>query len=176
MKKVMNLIEQATKIRDRRHKPGEKFDVIKAIEIEAAWRFPRLTYDVVDLDEWQGAQDEDAYVEFSPDPHLCIRRSVYDAARNGDHSCRFTLAHELAHLYLHGKTAIRRLARAPHKNFTDRTNEKEEREANIFAGALLIHYPSIKVTTEAWELNLSYVVSKEVARRAIRQKFYGKFN
>ena len=173
--RTTKLIEQASIERSKKARNNEKFDVISAIEFGMPWRNAKFTLDILSKSDWSGLPEEDAFVEFSPTPHLVLREEIYDAARRGDPSSVFTLAHELAHLHLHGNVAARRLARAAHTAFIDRTNEREEKEANIYAGALLIHYPSIGTETTVWELKLRYGVSEEVARRAISQRIFGRY-
>lgn len=174
-KRMMKLIELATKERNKRTNQNSSFDVIAAMEFGFAWSGKDFIFQIEADNEWSGKPNEEAFVEFSPRPSLTVRESVYIAAEKGDRLSRFTIAHEIAHALLHRNLAGRRLARAAHQKYEKRTNSKQENEANIFAGALLIHFPSIKKSTTAWELQLVYNVSSDVARKAIEQAAFIRY-
>jgi len=169
LKKRLKIIEQTKSLRQLRKNTDRKFDVLEEIELRSSWGSKRYVYDVFSDDDWPGQQHEDAFVTFCPDPKLSIRESVYVGADHNDPMSRFTLAHELGHIHLHRRLAGRRFAREPNKKLSLRTNPREEEEANIFAGSLLVPNSYIKPHTTTWELKLRFGVSLAVAMEAIEQ-------
>lgn len=110
------------------------FNVVAVIE---------LLHDV-NLLEFNIVEDyelKDAYAYYDPKSNsLYVRNSVYERAYCGDGRSRFTLAHELAHWFLHGEQAV--LARSLSGDFPIYCNS--EWQANTFASMLLMDPDLIK--------------------------------
>lgn len=66
---------------------------------------------------------------------IWLREDVYAGVLEGRGRDRFTLAHELGHLLMHGDVG---LARVPRRSTELRHYENSEWQANRFAGALLV--------------------------------------
>jgi len=169
---MFRLIQAATISRRVRSADTERFDALRVLETWVPYRDAGFELFVIDDSDWHGEPDEDAYINFDRSTKLFFRQSVYDAALNGDPSCQFTCAHELAHLELHAKIARSKLSREPHKKIAHRTNPKQEMEANVYAGALQIPFPALRKDSTTWELRLQYRVSQEVAQKALDQYNY----
>jgi Zn-dependent peptidase ImmA (M78 family) len=76
-----------------------------------------------------------------------IRQSVYDGACNGNPRDRFTIAHEIGHMFLHDEESI---SFARGKDIEIKSYEDPEWQANTFAGELLAPPYLIKnLNTEA---------------------------
>jgi len=176
-KKYKNLIDKGTEQRRKWCGPGEKLDVLSIIEFELPLQVFGFKWDIVADSEWDGTPDEEAFVRFVKAgrkiyPTLTVRETVWVGASKSDVSARFTLAHELAHIFLHQRLANVRLSREAHTPTSSRTNSKQEREANVYAGALLIDIPSITKETTFFDLRSQYDVSHDVARHALEQVEY----
>lgn len=173
-KRIHNLIDKASNLRKMWCSSGEQLDIASIIQFEIPMQVYGFKWDIIADDEWDGSEDEEAFVSFSKigrkaHPTLSIRERVWEAALRGDNGARFTLAHEVAHVFLHQKLANVRLSREPHKCLKSRTNATQEHEANIFAGALLIDFGLIHDDDNIFTLRSRYKISKDVAIRALEQ-------
>ncbi len=131
----------------------EPFPVVPFLEIVLkAWDY-----------EMDIVPDEDmktTYAETIPSLKIFrIRESVYNNAIEGSPRDRFTIAHEIGHLFLHDDVSVS-FAR----------NEKSipaykdpEWQANTFAAELLVPYSQIKGMAVE-EISKKYIVSKKVAQ------------
>lgn len=90
-----------------------------------------------------------------------IREDIYDRACEGRGRDRLTLAHELAHLILHGPSKIA-LARVEENTHVPAYRDAEW-QANAFAGELLAPYRFIRDMTET-EIQCKYGVSAMAAK------------
>lgn len=144
----------AKKIRELTKTPeDEPFPVVPFLEIVlGAWNY-----------EMDIVPDEDmktTYAETIPSLKIFrIRESVYDNAIEGSPRDRFTIAHEIGHLFLHDDVSVS-FAR----------NEKSipaykdpEWQANTFAAELLVPLSRIRGLTIE-EIAKKYSVSKKVAQ------------
>ncbi len=144
----------AKKIRELTKTPeDEPFPVVPFLEIVlGAWNY-----------EMDIVPDEDmktTYAETIPSLKIFrIRESVYDNAIEGSPRDRFTIAHEIGHLFLHDDVSVS-FAR----------NEKSipaykdpEWQANTFAAELLVPLSHIRGLTIE-EIAKKYSVSKKVAQ------------
>jgi len=75
-----------------------------------------------------------AQTSFYP-PEIWVTEATYQGALKFDPRCRFTLAHELAHVLLHSG---RPLARAPERQSNIAPFRSSEWQANAFAAAFLM--------------------------------------
>lgn len=94
---------------------------------------------------------------------LYIREEVYEEAVVGRHRARFTIAHELGHLFLHNSLTEERcrlLARNSYKHSEEVIAYEEE--ADTFAAELLMPIDGIKGMS-VMEIQYTYNVSRETA-------------
>ncbi|MEL6575900.1 MAG: ImmA/IrrE family metallo-endopeptidase [Pseudomonadota bacterium] len=117
----------------------------------------------------------EAKVSFQDVVVMHIRDQTLTEARFGVTSARFTLCHEIAHVLLHRRTMNKRLSGAAlprgmnHSSSSfqiHETNADMEREANLFAGALLIPLEAISVKADPNALAKEYGTSPIAAREA----------
>lgn len=125
------------------------FDVVRVIEILCNLDMFNLL--IVDDDELEGA-----YACYNPKTNeLKIRNSVYISAYNGNKRHRFTLAHEIAHWYIHSDKVA--YARSSADEIPIYCNS--EWQANTFASMLLMDPALIKnmpIERIVSECNVSY--------------------
>ncbi len=77
---------------------------------------------------------------------VCILEEIYERARRGNGRCRFTLAHELAHVILHSSDKVV-LARYKDSSLEARSYDQAynaETQANKFAAELLAPISQVK--------------------------------
>lgn len=153
----------AKKIRDAMGiGPNEYFDVVKFLEHYLHLIFPEFHIEIVE--SWKMPNK---YAEFLPETK-CIRiqEEVYNGAISGNPRDRFTLAHEIGHLFLHRPGKIR-LAR-------NITKEKippykcPEWQANTFAGELLVP-PNGTRGMSPFEVSKRFGVSYQAAEIQMNQ-------
>lgn len=103
----------------------------------------------------------DRYAETYPSEKIIrIRESVYNNAYNGDARSRFTIAHEIGHLFLHENN---RISFARTSSTKMKPYESPEWQANVFAAEFLVPVSNIKNLTPD-EIATKYNVSKKVAQ------------
>jgi Zn-dependent peptidase ImmA (M78 family) len=104
----------------------------------------------------------EAYTAFNP-PRIVLREDVYERAYKNDTHCRFTVAHELGHLFLHWSFPRPRLAPEAQKPSDPSPSGRIEKEANQFAAAFLM--PREVATRIGHPQRLAHVcgVSKQAA-------------
>lgn len=111
---------------------SDYLDIVRFLEHHLHLIFPDFHMEVVEKEVMPKN-----YAEFHPETK-CIRvqQDVYDGAADGNPRDRFTLAHEIGHLYLHrpGKIAM---ARSINKEKIP-AYKCPEWQANTFAGELLV--------------------------------------
>ena len=149
--------------------PGTPFPIIWVIEMMGVPFEERgPSRDGVPYLEYQLVPDEeleDCYAEFRPFSNmLLIRQSVYDGAYAGNGRDRFTLAHELGHVLLHGTNNFR-LAR---NDKAIPSYQDPEWQANTFASMLLIPRDEI-LGMSIEDITTRYKVSKSAAEIALKQ-------
>ncbi len=106
--------------------------VVDAIEFMLPQVFDGFEYEVVGLDELPGQYA----LAYPRQRRLIIREDVYNGACDNNPRDRFTLAHELGHLFLHQGIQ----ARIDEKSMKDMMNNCEV-EANVFGMELLMPSP-----------------------------------
>lgn len=94
-----------------------------------------------------------------PDKNLIkIREDVYNAACNGSGRDRFTMAHELGHLFLHRDIQFSR-ATVPHEIYED-----SEWQADVFASAFLIAEEHLHKCRNVQEVSNTFGVTPAAAK------------
>ena len=177
----IEIFARAEDFRERFCFPSERICMIELIDYKIPSIDESFDCEVCDHDTWEGAENEEAYCSLKPSPVLYIMQNIYRGANMGDGSCRYTIAHELGHFVLHGSIAKsrklpERLARhVPGLSQKFHSTRTEEQEANAFAACLLTPVSHIEPSTSAWDLQLRYGVSREVAEKTLRDAaIFGK--
>lgn len=152
------IVEQIRKILQL--KSNDKIDVIRLLEFVIC---PTLE---ISLHIIEKEDMPDKYAEYSPvEQVIRIREDVYNRAVEGVGRDRFTISHELGHIFLHSNN----IAMA-------RSNEKfpiycdPEWQANVFAREFLCPISGISKTNTIDEIAEKYGVSKEVASIQMSEK------
>ena len=98
--------------------------------------------------------------------HMQVRQSVYDSAMADDGRHRFTLAHEVGHLFLHqGAEAY---ARRASYTQTHKAYEDSEWQADYFAAELLMPYEEVKAYLDVYDIAEDFGVSLQAAEIRMR--------
>ncbi|WP_166838685.1 ImmA/IrrE family metallo-endopeptidase [Rheinheimera pleomorphica] len=103
-----------------------------------------------------------------------VKRSIYDKACDGDGHCRFTMAHELGHFFLHSNQTPAAYARgqAPqHKVYED-----SEWQADVFASEFLIDSRYVNEDSDPYEVSILFGVSLQAAQMKIHKIKNGRMN
>lgn len=143
---------------------GEKdyFDVVRFIEYYLHEIFPDFYLEIVPIHKMPFK-----YAEAIPETKcIKIREDVYDGAVNGNPRDRFTLAHEIGHLWLHRPGRIT-LARSTKKEEIP-AYKCPEWQANTFAGELLVP-PSGTTDMNVENVIEKFGVSYQVASIQMKQ-------
>lgn len=90
-----------------------------------------------------------------------LRVSVYRGAYNNRPRDRWTVAHELGHLFLHSRRTMKRLSQQERKSVP--AFKSAEAQANCFAAGLLIPAHLVPATMQVEEIMLQFGVSREAA-------------
>ena len=97
---IAKLLMVAQNYRRRFVSHGDPFNVVTHIERELSFN-QEFTFDIVDVLETDGVPN-DARVTFSDGVLLEITEETYIRAVNGNGTDRFTLAHEISHIFFAG--------------------------------------------------------------------------
>lgn len=140
---------------------GDRFPIVEVVDVALSKHFRgRYTFAVLDkhqMGDSHGLTDPDQLI-------MLIREDVYVGACQGQGRDRFTLAHELGHLLLHGggrylERADPNVRRVP----THAKYEDSEWQADTFAAELLMPIHVVKKCTSAVELAARAGVSHRAA-------------
>ena len=109
----------------------DKIDILRFIENDIYQLYSDFKLEIVAVDDMV---DPCALAETFPDEHrMIIREDIYLKAYNGDGFARFTIAHELCHLFKHHEKNVSFCRRGT----TLKTYEDPEWQADAFAGEFL---------------------------------------
>ena len=144
-------------------------DVLHLAEVVLPRHLPDYQFDVVDDEELGGRGGETA----RGIPYVKISRSTYEGARAGIGRDRFTVAHELGHLFLHSHLGLARSKR-PAANQLVKAYQSSEWQADTFGGALLMPVEHFRACADDFEVVRMFGVSGKAAltqRRAYQKEF-----
>lgn len=143
------------------------FPIVEVLDVQISKHMgDRYTFAVLDEDlmgDSHGLTEPDQLV-------VLIRRDVYDGANRGVGRDRFTMAHELGHLILHGggRYLERPAPGASPLPPTHKKYEDSEWQANVFAAELLMPVQLVRECSSAMELSVRAAVSMDAAEVRIR--------
>ena len=122
-----------------------------------------MTYEVVEDD----VLGERLAETFPDKEYIRIQQTVFDGACDGIPFHRFTLAHELGHLFLHKNQAPKSYARGEVKDH--KVYEDSEWQADEFASELLIDSRDLTGNETAVDLTAKYGISLPAAETKLRK-------
>lgn len=164
----LQILELAQVKRAKQVSITERFDPIRFIE----HTLPKTTKNF-DFDYWEehpaflNRPDRKAFVDFTDGIQLYVRPSVVEAAYQGMSEDRFALCHEIGHVILHPKKAVKMLSRHSVGSIHQyQGNPILEYEANLFGGALLAPPDGISPLMRTFEIRRRFQCSQDVAKRA----------
>lgn len=139
--------------------PGEQkaLDIVRLVEQELPCAYEDFHYDIVPDGELPDREAEFVPVEYC----IRIRESIYTRACDHDGHCRFTLAHELGHFFMHRKQYLA-FARSAADGFVP-LYRNSEWQADTFARSLLAPARLAQGMSEKG-IAKAFEVSRSVAR------------
>ncbi len=145
--------------------PTEQFPIVQMVDVALGQHFgDRYTFALLDK-EYMG----DSHGLTEPDQLvMLIRSDVYEGANRGVGRDRFTLAHELGHLFLHGGGRYLQRAAPDAGPPTHKKYEDSEWQADQFAAELLMPIKVVEKCATPEDLATRAGVSLQAA--AIRFK------
>lgn len=138
-------------------------DIIRVLEHKMPDAFPGFRYEIVPPSEMPDREAEMNPFEFC----IRIQEPVYRKAMEGDGHCRFTIAHELGHFFMHRTQTLAFGRKAQGGNIP--TFQNSEWQADVFARNLLAPY-SMTRGMDAGAIELLFGVSHSVAKIIAGQK------
>lgn len=161
---IQKMAEQVRKILSDGH-DFKYLDIVRILEHKMPEMFPAFRYEIVNASEMPDREAEMNPYEFC----IRIREDVYVAAIDGDAHCRFTIAHELGHFFMHRHQTLAFGHRA--ENGCIPTCQNSEWQADVFARNLLAPY-SMACNMETSVIEVVFGVSRQVAKIVARQKTF----
>ncbi len=143
-------------------------DVVRLVEVILPQAYEEFVYHVVP-DEELG----DAHAKTFPDQRvMVISKSTYDGARRGQGRPRFTLAHEIGHLFMHRGVAMARPTASGEMRVAmvapAKTYESSEWQAEAFGGGLLMPADHFRTCRSIQEVANLFGVTEAAARSQAR--------
>jgi len=141
----------------------EQFDLIRLTELILSESFQLIEFHI-ETKEVMGNVEAVTVISLSKKPMIVLRQDVYDGARNGEPRDKFTVGHELGHVFLHSQIGTE-LVSAPEDCPAFRSSEWQ---ANEFSAELLA--PAHLLTDFDTEETIidRFGVSSEVAVRRVK--------
>lgn len=117
-----------------------------------------ISMDAVEIvDDYILANEEG--LTFPDDKKILLRNSVYESACDGDGRSRFTIAHEIGHLFLHQNQTAYARSNSPHPIYQD-----SEWQADVFSSFFLVDpkfvHPSMTASDIAREFDITITAAK----------------
>lgn len=138
------------------HSDLKYLDIINVLEFCMPNAFPGFRYEIVEPCEMPDREAEMNPFEYC----IRIQEPVYVKAMNGDGHCRFTIAHELGHFFLHRTQKLAFGRKAANGNIPTYMNS--EWQADVFARNLLAPF-SMTRGLIAQQIEVLFGVSRSVA-------------
>lgn len=138
------------------HSDLKYIEIVKVLEFCMPKAFPGFRYEIVDPCEMPDREAEMNPFEYC----IRIQEPVYIKAINGDGHCRFTIAHELGHFFLHRTQKLAFGHKAANGNIPTYMNS--EWQADVFARNLLAPF-SMTRGLIAQQIEVLFGVSRSVA-------------
>jgi IrrE N-terminal-like domain len=161
------VMEKAAALRKVFASDDQKIDLISLIEGGMRKYLPKYDWIVGDDSHFDGIEDGEAYVDFSQEPLLVLRDSIYAALFEvgsiRSFQAGFVVAHEIGHVALHSRSRkiLPRRKVGSGEQYTH--NPKLEREASIFAGSLLVPTTTFAIGMDANSIAIRYGISQSAA-------------
>lgn len=114
------------------------FPVVKFMELILPQLIENFTYEICSKEEMPNKCGE----TFPAENRICIRQDIYEKALNDDPFARYTIAHEIGHLFLNDVESISLCRLEPGEKL--KPFEDPEWQADCFGGELLMYYPLVK--------------------------------
>lgn len=138
---------------------SQPFPVMEFLEFALPRVFPDFELEILSVEEMGEKHGETLH-----DRRIIrIREDIYDRACNGEGRDRFTVCHEMGHLFMHAHLDVS-MARTRGKY---PAYESSEWQANAFAGELLMPHDAI-VGMDIWEVADRFLVSESAAEKQLR--------
>ncbi|MBQ9006577.1 MAG: ImmA/IrrE family metallo-endopeptidase [Atopobiaceae bacterium] len=132
---------------------------MKFLEFALPMLFPDFELEILTMEEMG-----EKHGETLPDKHIIrIREDIYDRACAGKGRDRFTVCHEMGHLFMHAHLDVS-MART---RGSYPAYESSEWQANAFAGELLMPHDAI-VGMDIREVADRFMVSESAAEKQLR--------
>lgn len=135
----------------------DAFPIVDYIERVLQVALPDFTLEIVEDTEMRGIEG----ATWPDQLHMRLGNSVYEGAVAGERRARFTVAHELGHLFLHRGLPFARAIEDGHKL---NAYECSEWQAHEFAGALLMPERLIQTCGTVLEVMQRCEVSEQAAQ------------
>ena len=155
IRQITNQIREILRVNE-----NKKIDIIRLLEMVICPALD-ISFEIIEKKEML-----DKYAEYNPiDKTIKLREDVYERAINGTGRDRFTVSHEIGHIFLHSDN----IAMA-------RSDEKipvycnPEWQANTFAREFLCPLNGISSNDDIDTISEKYGVSKEVASIQLSEK------
>lgn len=152
------IVEQIRKILQINN--DEKVDVIRLLEFVIC---PNMDISLQIVEE---KYMQDKYAEYSPvEQTIKIREDVYNRAIDGVGRDRFTISHEIGHIFLHSNNIAMARSNEQFPIYCD-----PEWQANVFAREFLCPLSGISKYDNVDDISKKYGVSKEVSSIQLSEK------
>lgn len=155
------LRNKAMEIRNIISNPTEEINILDVVENVLPQLLDNYEYYIVAEDEWQTEDIEALTISQDGTILLLIPENIYRDANIGMHRARFTIAHEIGHVLLHGEETFA-LARQENERYGEDKTCDPEWQANEFAAEILCPITYIKDMTIV-DIQQKYGISRSVA-------------
>lgn len=139
----------------------DAFPVVEFIEFVLPRAYDDFVLELVDDHEMPGMEG----ATWPDQKHMKLPRTVYERAAAGEGRARFTMAHELGHLFLHAGIPF---ARSSPTGGTIAAYECSEWQANEFAAAILMPASLVRECGSIRDIMERFGVSKAAAENRLK--------
>lgn len=131
------------------------FPIVEFVEFVLPTMVDGFSFGVLTAEE-MGAEEHGR--TYPASKQIFLREDIYERAVAGHGRDRFTLAHEVGHLFLHNTGLHREMPRSEVRKFED-----SEWQANCFAGELLMPIGLVRAAASPEDLSKTCAVSLDAA-------------